>query len=637
MKRIAYISAFVLALSACTVEPFNEENGTKVTIEASIAENNLTKTIIQEGTGVYWEQGDEIKLFFDGIGSRLSSTISEPAAVSSFSGTFNGILGFNEGFSNSTPLWGLFPYRADATADNESVTTTLPSEQTGRAGSFAKGTFITLAKSQSLKMGFYNVCGGVRFSLVNDNIKEVVFEGMNGENLAGKVKLIFDDGYPVVSKVESGENAITLTAPGGGCFEKEKWYYIVALPGTLSGGFKMTFNTADKYAVRSSSKPVTIKRGVFGSLEDVDQGLVFIEKGSAPIEYNLSERGTANCYIVSEAGTYKFEVVQGNSYTSAGDVKGVKVLWESFGTDEATSVGDLIKPEVSYDDNYIFFSTNDTFRCGNAVIAAYSDENCTEGNVLWSWHIWLTEQPELVVHSNNAGILMDRNLGATSAESSDGPKTYGLLYQWGRKDPFVGSSTSPASSTFAKTTIVWPKVVCPDREAWNNEFDFVLNSGSIEYATKHPTTLIYRYSQNDWEDQESIRKWDASAKTKYDPCPPGYRVPSISVWNNAGFPDHSIICEGESEYGITIGIPYCSPNSWYPGTGAYLFSYNIGHFGDSYLWSSDAIIEGNREFGKSYYTNRYSSRTYGYWGTYELYSALSVRCCKDESFSSSKE
>ena len=287
MKKIAYISALVLALTACTAEPIVKEYGRPVTIEASIAENGLTKTIIQEGTGVYWEPGDEVKLFFDGVGSRFTSECTTAVEKTTFTGTLNVSLGFNEGFSDSTPLWGLYPYRADATADNSSVTTTLPATQTGRAGSFAKGTFITLARSQSLKMGFYNVCGGVRFSLVNDNIKEVVFEGKNDENLAGKVKLAFDGGYPAVSKVESGEKAITLTAPDGGCFEKGKWYYIVALPGTLSSGFKMTFNTADEYAVRSSSSSVTIKRGVFGSIEDVDQGLIFIQKGTDPVGDNI--------------------------------------------------------------------------------------------------------------------------------------------------------------------------------------------------------------------------------------------------------------------------------------------------------------------------------------------------------------
>ena len=34
---------------------------------------------------------------------------------------------------------------------------------------------------------------------------------------------------------------------------------------------------------------------------------------------------------------------------------------------------------------------------------------------------------------------MDRNLGALSAAADD-PLSNGLFYQWGRKDPFMGSS-----------------------------------------------------------------------------------------------------------------------------------------------------------------------------------------------------
>ena len=48
--------------------------------------------------------------------------------------------------------------------------------------------------------------------------------------------------------------------------------------------------------------------------------------------------------------------------------------------------------------------------------------------------MWLTDEPQLV-----AGF-MDRNLGAESATATDGAKTRGLYYQFGRKDPFVGST-----------------------------------------------------------------------------------------------------------------------------------------------------------------------------------------------------
>ena len=47
---------------------------------------------------------------------------------------------------------------------------------------------------------------------------------------------------------------------------------------------------------------------------------------------NLSYFESANCYIVSEAGKYKFRTVKGNSNESVGSVSSCEVLWESFGT-----------------------------------------------------------------------------------------------------------------------------------------------------------------------------------------------------------------------------------------------------------------------------------------------------------------
>lgn len=68
---------------------------------------------------------------------------------------------------------------------------------------------------------------------------------------------------------------------------------------------------------------------------------------------------------------------------------------------------------------------------GNVVVGI---KKKGESDYLWSWHLWLTDEPQLV-----AGF-MDRNLGAESATATDGRKTYGLYYQFGRKDPFVGST-----------------------------------------------------------------------------------------------------------------------------------------------------------------------------------------------------
>ena len=81
---------------------------------------------------------------------------------------------------------------------------------------------------------------------------------------------------------------------------------------------------------------------------------------------------------------------------------------------------------------------------------------------------------------------MDRNLGATSATPGD-VGALGLLYQWGRKDPFLGSS-SISSDTMAKSTLTWPSAVSSNS-----------TNGTIDYAVEHPTTFIVSNVYNlDW-------------------------------------------------------------------------------------------------------------------------------------------
>lgn len=287
---ILAMTAFTL--SSCTGDKVGtpENEGEAITIRAYQEGATETRTtLIDGGTQVYWEPSDEIKVFFRGSGSRFLSQNTSNADVAEFSGTMNVVVGINEGASGSNTLWGLYPYRADATSDGESVTTILPAEQTGRAGSFAKNTHITLAQSSSFDLAFYNVTGGIRFSLTQEGVKEVVFQGQNDEDIAGKVKIAFVDGVPAIQEVIEGQKTITLTAPNGGTFETGKWYYIVTLPGTLSGGFKITFNTDTQYASLKSSGSKTIKRGVFGSLADADEDLIYKDKegGDEPATGNI--------------------------------------------------------------------------------------------------------------------------------------------------------------------------------------------------------------------------------------------------------------------------------------------------------------------------------------------------------------
>jgi len=287
---------------------------------------------------------------------------------------------------------------------------------------------------------------------------------------------------------------------------------------------------------------------------------------------DLSASATANCYIVSDEGGYKFKTVKGNSDTSVGDVKGVKVLWESFGTSSAPNVGDLIKADVSYDNGYITFSTSDTFKEGNALIAAYSDAGCSTGNVLWSWHIWLTDDPAEQVYKNSAGTMMDRNLGATSATPGE-VGALGLLYQWGRKDPFLGSSVISESFTAASTG------------SWNDESasSHLEGNNTLSYSISHPTTFLSNDDKNgtyDWYstsmsnvNHDLWRNPSGSAKTFYDPCPQGWRVPDKEVWLIALGTEHHWTTSGNWD-GSNKGMDFGSTDKtlgsgtiWYPAAG----------------------------------------------------------------------
>lgn len=279
----------------------------------------------------------------------------------------------------------------------------------------------------------------------------------------------------------------------------------------------------------------------------------------------------ANCFIISESGTYAFESVKGSSSESVGFVSSAEVLWESYGTSKTPVVGSLVS-SVSVEGDMIVFDVPEPYHEGNAVIAA--KDAC--GTILWSWHIWLTDEPEGHVYNNNAGTMMDRNLGATSVTPGD-VGALGLLYQWGRKDPFLGSS-SISRNVDAQSTIAWPSHVTSNS-----------SNGTISYAISHPTTFIASNSSNsDWYYTGSFSTDDTrwqSEKTIYDPCPSGWRVPdggSSGVWQTAGFASTSYDSSNE---GIIFSIS--SPSTtWYPASGSRSSRGALRNVGDcGYYWS----------------------------------------------------
>lgn len=347
------------------------------------------------------------------------------------------------------------------------------------------------------------------------------------------------------------------------------------------------------------------------------------ERNKFPSKSDGQSSEPANCYIISAPGTYSFPTVKGNSKQSVGNVSSAEVLWESFGTSEMPNHGDIIK-SISYESGIISYTTPNTLTNGNAVIAAKD----ASGNILWSWHIWCCEDfiPETTAQTyyNNAGVMMDRNLGATTAKQSS-VGSQGLLYQWGRKDPFLGSSDLPNyfinvsySSSRAVSTIGFHKAKSSAQ------------TGTIDYTIQRPTTFLTS-DRSDWTYSSSTddTRWLPS-KTIFDPCPAGWHVPvggSSGVWARSVGSGGSFIHNRVALSGMDFSGMFGDDNSiWYPACPSLTSSLTPYFDGTCKYWSSTKgmtlLLKTDIQAGRPTYADSTHSCE-------DLTLGLPVRCMKE--------
>ena len=272
MKKSLFLGLVaVLGLIGCSRNQEIDVPDANLSLIAKTESSTDSRTVVEGEVHVYWEPGDEIMVFNGEKSAKFTTDITSSSASATFKGTFG-----EETWPEDVDLWAVYPFSEDAVFDGETITTTLPSEQVAREGSFGKDMNLAIAHSNSSTLQFYNVGGGIRFSVTEEGIKKVMFEGLSGEIISGKVKIGFEDGIPVVKEVTGGSQFITLLPPTGQeTFEPSAWYFIVAIPGSLEGGYKLRFYKDSNYARKVSEKKAEIKRSVFGNIEKADEGIEY--------------------------------------------------------------------------------------------------------------------------------------------------------------------------------------------------------------------------------------------------------------------------------------------------------------------------------------------------------------------------
>ena len=285
---------------------------------------------------------------------------------------------------------------------------------------------------------------------------------------------------------------------------------------------------------------------------------------------SLILRETANCYVVRTTGLYKFPVVYGNgikngvantaAFTRQGSdytaefvnhlgnaitspfieknanclPASAALLWQT-GTNLLDSVG-LVE---GGDCKYIQFRVkNVPATNGNAMLVVKD----SGGNIMWSWHIWLTSDilgpEEFVNHTDVDYKLMSENLGAMwNAERT---RSFNPHYQWGRKDPMCPPASYSSGSNMTLYDV--DGNVYSGFGAFGTDCDESADK-TVANAIKNPNKFFTRHnsSNHNWNTLGWFNNfWNAAmtasssladdqataVKTIYDPCPIGYMLPS---------------------------------------------------------------------------------------------------------------
>lgn len=618
IRLVSFCFCAVAVISCEVAENLDEHTADETLVHkifhATIEDGGMTKTTLDENAvdgvrGLMWDPGDEIGIGIHGSTFRKFTNICTEA-------TFNGV--FEGDISESNTYYAIYPWRDNMTMTTE-ITVNIPARQTYRANSFDINMAPMVGRGNNEEpIHFQNLCGILTLNLKGtDKILSITLSAKDARGnkafLSGNFSV--DMGYetfPYPMPTENSLTDITLDCKEGIQLdsEEETSFNMIIPPGKYYG-LELIITTVDgKFMKKSTSNTLEIKRSVITKSRSFE-----FEDNLSGAVVNLNTHGHSNCYVVSSAGVYSFDAtVIGNGefgmvsgadfHTDSPDIApaSVELLWE----DRAGLIGgyayDAAAGEVK------FISTNNE---GNALFAVKD----AEGNILWSWHIWMTDQPADQTYVNSAGtfVMQDRNLGATRADQGSGDEykdSHGLLYQWGRKDPFSLGNYSYIT--------------------WNSTSPY-----SVADIIKQPTALsVYKNaysSSSNWTSQNIIEFWSESCKTIYDPCPVGYKISSSSVWSD--LTDLSKI-QSSYDYGLMVKFN-ATDYSWYPFTCYNDRSSNIiNQEGRIQIWSSDQKItneslQWTAETSMSYDKNNQSNGLTLSTDFNDVY-ALSVRCMKDE-------
>ena len=625
--RLFIMAAMALAMTACdkeTTAKLDPVRDGKIPFFATVTSSDsgsTTKTAYSEdGTSIHvaWVAGDEIALQNVAADVVDKVTVGEPAS------------------DGSAPIIGT----VTAGADGDKITAIYPFSETGGWVSFRNryenqdGTLAYIQDNLDYRRGTgkLSVDGGEASLESNLTMKsqiaiwKLTLQDVSSSALRATQVSVFDGSaivastQPLVTATSTVYLGVLLPAEGEDA--ETRTYDNLTIEATV-GDDTYTFAAPGSVSLSPGKYyQSTVKMTCAADLSMLDCA------GSA-----RSSRWTANCYMVHTAGDYKLPLVYGNAikdgaantaaYTGVegnnttetfpnhnGDAINAPWITKSpSGTGVDKGMGIAVKSaELLWQDaqglitavgisgSYLTLTVGKdaTAQEGNAVVAAKDGD----GNIVWSWHIWVTKQTfaaaDLTSVNTTSHIykVTPVNLGWVGDPVSKGYSTY---YQWGRKDAIV-----PLTGTDSQDHTVYniSGEVVAGRTYVNT------NTTTIADNIKNPTNFYNDFFgtqascntlyMNMWDAQQtsSVVIYAATVKTVYDPSPAGFCVPTsglFSYMSSSGF--DNIRWSGTwdtTNQGRMWTLD--TPNLFFPALGRrYASGGEVGFKGSNgYYWSASA-------------------------------------------------
>ena len=301
MKKYMILFAAVL-LAACTAKEMPDSVKPEEAVDTPrqaltfMADAVVTKTTLGADWSVSWNEGDQVKILWNGGEAVCAAELEGGKAY------------FSAVVDEVKEYYAVYPAGIDAQvgADGKLVLA-IPTAQSGRFEDSA--VIVAHTTREALNFGrFKSAVGMIRFSIVDPSVTKVRFTATDSKPVGGSVAT----GPELVYETDPGSASVEVAVEGAGT------YYLSVLPGVELSGLSFQLGNEEKwFGTASSQTPATIQAGqillVSASLEDnlVIEGDIYITEPEA-LRSLLSNPASASKLdghtVHVSAGTYDLAI-----------------------------------------------------------------------------------------------------------------------------------------------------------------------------------------------------------------------------------------------------------------------------------------------------------------------------------------